>query len=144
MYQSNSCIEQLLFSFHSYFFIYQLNFCVFQPVWDCLLLSILGPRLFRDFSFFILFRMLWMIITMSKAKFSLLKTLITFSKCLATGWAIYKIKCTSWKAFLTLTYFLVCLLASAIIIFSEAHGMSCFHTQNFKLVQVMMNMTGSQ
>ena len=34
MHQSNSCIEHLFFSFPSDFFIYQLHFSVFWPIWE--------------------------------------------------------------------------------------------------------------
>ena len=49
------------------------------------------------------------------------------------GCAVYKIEFALWKTFLTFTFLLVCLLTSAINIFSEVHGMSCFHIRDFKL-----------
>ena len=75
-------------------------------------------------SFFVLFRMQWMLVTVNKARFSLRKTLVTFSEISAMRCALYKIEFAPWK-----TYSLVCRRTSAIIISSEAHGMSCLNTK---------------
>ena len=86
-------------------------------------------HLVSEFLFFVLFRMLWMMVTMNKVKFSLQKTMITFSKFPATGCVVYKIEFTSWKTFTICIRSVVCPLTSAII-FSEAHGVSYFHARN--------------
>ena len=86
-------------------------------------------HLVSEFLFFVLFRMLWMMVTMNKVKFSLQKTMITFSKFPATGCVVYKIEFTSWKTFTIFIRSVVCPLTSAII-FSEAHGVSYFHARN--------------
>ena len=86
-------------------------------------------HLVSEFLFFVLFRMLWMMVTMNKVKFSLQKTMITFSKFPATGCVVYKIEFTSWKTFTIFIRSVVCPLTSAII-FSEAHGVSYFHAWN--------------
>ena len=127
MYLSNSCIKHFFFSFPSDLFIYQLYFFVFWPVWtfNFLLLSIL----FWNFCFFfIFFRMLWMLVTVNKAKFSPRKKLVTIVKsqhvpCIRLS--LHHVKTFRCSFVYPLTF--------AIIIFSEAHGMSCFHTRNFKL-----------
>ena len=86
-------------------------------------------HLVSEFLFFVLFRMLWLMVTMNKVKFSLQKTMITFSKFPATGCVVYKIEFTSWKTFTIFIRSVVCPLTSAII-FSEAHGVSYFHARN--------------
>ena len=86
-------------------------------------------HLVSEFLFFVLFRMLWLMVTMNKVKFSLQKTMITFSKFPATGCVVYKIEFTSWKTFTIFIRSVVCPLTSAII-FSEAHGVSYFHAWN--------------
>ena len=86
-------------------------------------------HLVSEFLFFVLFRMLWMMVSMNKVKFSLQKTMITFSKFPATGCVVYKIEFTSWKTFTIFMRSVVCPLTSAII-FSEAHGVSYFHARN--------------
>ena len=41
-----------------------------------------------SFCFFVLFRLLWILVTVNKAKFLLRKTLLTFSKIPALGWML--------------------------------------------------------
>ena len=50
-------------------------------------------------SFFVLFRMQWMLVTVNKARFSLRKTLLTFSKISAMRCAVYKIEFAPWKTY---------------------------------------------
>ena len=130
MYQSHSCIKRLYFIFpqtSSFINSIYLSFSLFEPWIFCCFPSWV-PLCF-GVSLFLFFRMLWMLVTVSKSKFSRWETLITFSKCLATRYAVHKIEFT----FVTFTSLLVCPLTSAIIIFFETHDMSCFHTRSFKL-----------
>ena len=61
-----------------------LFFDLFEP---CTALNFLLPcHLVSEFLFFVLFRMLRMLVTVSKAKFSLRRTLITFSKIPSECW----------------------------------------------------------
>ena len=97
----NSCTEHLFFSFPSDFFIYQLDFSVFSIAFHFAFHSI------SEFLFSVLFWILWMLVTVNKATFSLWKKLITLSKFLIMGWAVWKIGFTSWKTFITSTYSLM-------------------------------------
>ena len=129
----------LFFSFK--LFIYQHHFSVFWPVWPLQSLeSSLAFHLVSEFLFFVLFRMLWMLVTVDKAKFSLRKTLITFNEVLALTqmlFIVYKSECRSLKTLINLHAYL-CPLTSAIIIFSKAHDMSCFHSRNFRLESIFV------
>ena len=90
--KSISFIEHLFFSFPLHYFIYQLNFSVFWLAWvSCSHESSLTFYLVLEFLVFVLFRMLWMLFNVNKAKFSLRKTMITFSKILASQ-QIYNMK----------------------------------------------------
>ena len=113
-------IEHLLFSFPSDLFIYQLDFSFFWPVWHLSLAQRLTSafHLVSEFLYFVLFRMLWMLVTVDKTKFSLWKIP-------AFGWISHKIECTSWKGLGTFT----CSLTSVIIIFSKAKACHVFTHQ---------------
>ena len=79
-------------------------------------------------SFFVLFQMQWTLVTVNKARFSLRKTVVTFSEISTMRCAVYKIEFAPWK-----TYSLMCRRTSAIIISFEAHGMSCLNGRNSRL-----------
>ena len=143
MYQSISSLEHLFFSFSWNFFIYQLDFLFLWPVWALhsfeSFVSYLSSCCF-GVSVFVLFQMLWMLVNVNKAKFSLQNILIAFWQnpglrvpMLVT---MYNIMFTPWNILITFVHSLKCPLLSTIIIFSKAHAMSCFHTQNFRLVLV--------
>ena len=85
---------------------------------------------------FALFLMLWMLVTLNKAKFSLQKRLKTFRKIPALIWilvTVCKIEFTSWKTSILFKCSFSCPLISTIIIFSKAHAIACFHTLISKL-----------
>ena len=90
MYQSNSCIEHMFFSI-------RLLSTRFLSLLTCLSLEFYGAFHFGfhpvwiSSNFFVLFRMQWMLVTVNKARFSLRKTLETFSKISAMGCAVFKI-----------------------------------------------------
>ena len=132
MCQSISCTEHLSFSIRVLY-----SATRFLSLLTCFSLEFsVAFHLVSEFLFFVLFWVLWMLVTLNNALFSLWKTLITFSKIPTLGWMLVilcKMKFASRKIFITFTCSLICPLTSAIIIFSEAHGMSCFHTRNFKL-----------
>ena len=113
----------------------QLDLSVFWSVW--VFNFLLPSTLFWNFFFFfVLFRMLWMLVNVKKGKFPLRKTWLTLSKIPALEGMlviVYKIEFISWKTWIIFTCSLACPLTSAFIIFSESHCMSCFHTQNVKL-----------
>ena len=94
----------------------------------------IGFYLVSEFLFFVLFQRLWMLVTVNKAKFSPQET-STFSK--TSAWVVPCIRLSlHHEKYLKHSHShleFASSLTSAIIIFSEAHGMSCFHTQNFKL-----------
>ena len=75
-----------------------------------------------EFLFFVLFWMQWKLVTANKAKFPLQKT---FSKTLAWSMLCIRLSLHHEK------HMLPCPPTSAIVS-SKAHGMSCFHTWNFK------------
>ena len=135
MYQSNSFIE------HVFFFIRLLS-TRFLSLLTCLSLEFYGAFHFGfhpvwiSSNFFVLFRMQWMLVTVNKARFSLRKTLVTFSEISAMRCAVYKIEFAPWK-----TYSLVCRRTSAIIISSEAHGMSCLNRRNSRLEKNICHVT---
>ena len=124
MYQSNSCIKHFFFSFPSDFFIYQLDFFVFDLLepWILRYFAFWVPICFGSFCF-LYFRIQWMLLTMNKVKFSLLENWNA-----AMGYAVYKIEFTSWKTSCLVVYS----PTSANIISPEAHVMPCLHAQNFK------------
>ena len=132
MCQSISCTEHLSFSVRVLY-----SATRFLSLLTCFSLEFsVAFHLVSEFLFFVLFWVLWMLVTLNNALFSLWKTLITFSKIPTLGWMLVilcKMKFASRKILITFTCSLICPLTSAIIIFSEAHGMSCFHTRNFKL-----------
>ena len=132
MCQSISCTEHLSFSVRVLY-----SATRFLSLLTCFSLEFsVAFHLVSEFLFFVLFWMLWMLVTVNNALFSLWKTLITFSKIPTLGWMLVilcKMEFASRKILITFTCSLICSLTSAIIIFSEAHGMSCFHTRNFKL-----------
>ena len=132
MCQSISCTEHLSFSIRVLY-----SATRFLSLLTCFSLEFsVAFHLVSEFLFFVLFWMLWMLVTVNNALVSLWKTLITFSKIPTLGWMLVilcKMKFASRKILITFTCSLICPLTSAIIIFSEAHGMSCFHTRNFKL-----------
>ena len=72
------CCTPLLF----FSFILQFDISVFWPVWalDSFAESSVTFYLDLEFLSFLLFGMLWMLVTVNKAKCSLRKTVITFSK----------------------------------------------------------------
>ena len=78
MYQSISFIERLFFSFPSNFLICQLDFFFFWPVWALHSIKSSFTFHFVVLKFFLLFPILWMLVTVNKAEFSLRKTFITF------------------------------------------------------------------
>ena len=136
MYHTNSCIEHLFFSFRLLFLSTR-----FLCILACLSLEFtvafhlgFGFHLVSGFLVFLLFQMLRMLVTMNKC--SLRKT-INLSKILVMSCAVYKTEFTLWKAFITFTWPFVCPLDSVIIIFSKAHGISCFYTQKFRLDNVL-------
>ena len=105
-----------------------LSLDLFEPWFFCCF-----PYFVSEFLFFVLFLILWMLVTVNKVTFSLRKTFITFSNILAKECGVYKTEFALLETFyLTFTFSLVCPLSSVIIIFSEACGMSWFHKWNFK------------
>ena len=119
MYQSISSIKHLFFSFSSDFFLYQLDFCLL--IYSSLELSV-AFHLASEFLFFVLFQMLWMLVTVNKAKFLLRKILLTFSKIYALEWilvTVYKNEFTSWKTLITFKCSPIWPFTFAIIFFSE-------------------------
>ena len=135
MYQSIPCIEHLFCSFSSDFFFSNSIYLSFD-LFESLIFFCLPPCFGISFFFFVLFRMLWMLVNVKKGKFPLRKTWLTLSKIPGLEGMlviVYKIEFISWKTWIIFTCSLACPLTSAFIIFSEPHCMSCFHTQNVKL-----------
>ena len=141
MYQSISCIEFLLFSFRLFYLSVR-----FLCLLTCLSLEFFIYLFFVCLPFcfgvsvFVLFRALWILVTVNKAKFSLQKALITLSKTPSLVWMLF----TVYKIYIIivfiiatfrrqLIYRLISPPISTSIIFSEALGISCFHTRILKL-----------
>ena len=141
MYQSISCIEFLLFSFRLFYLSVR-----FLCLLTCLSLEFFIYLFFVCLPFcfgvsvFVLFRVLWILVTVNKAKFSLRKALITLSKTPSLVWMLF----TVYKIYIIivfiiatfrrqLIYRLISPPISTSIIFSEALDISCFHTRILKL-----------
>ena len=86
-YRSNSCIDHLFLLFrHTFFYLSTALLCLLT----CLSLKVavafhIGFYLVAKLLFFVLFQMLWVLVTLNKAKFLPQQTLITFSKTLTWG-----------------------------------------------------------
>ena len=105
-------------------------------LFDIWALNFLLPCFLLQSLCFFIFLMLWMLVTVNRAKFLLQKKMNPCGKTPVLVWmlvTVKKIEFTSWKILIIFTWSLMCTLTSAIIIFFEAHVMSCFHTWNFKL-----------
>ena len=141
MYQSISCIEFLLFSFRLFYLSVR-----FLCLLTCLSLEFFIYLFFVCLPFcfgvsvFVLFRVLWILVTVNKAKFSLRKALITLSKTPSLVWMLF----TVYKIYIIivfiiatfrrqLIYRLISPPISTSIIFSEALDISCFNTRILKL-----------
>ena len=95
---------------------------------------VVEPRTFcylppcSEVSFFVLFRILWMLATVNKIKFSLRKTLITLvqsQSCLGVNLVtVYKAKFTSWKTLIAFTFSLLFARLLPPLLFSQTQ-MAC-------------------
>ena len=137
-YQSNN------FSFATNSFIFLINFCIFWwPVNVWALNFMLPCFLFWSFCLFVLFLMLWMLVSVNKTKFSQRKTLKTFFKIPAFVWMLV----TVFKIMININkiHILTCLAAyfhHYYTTFTKACDMPYFHeisnwnkylSRNFKL-----------
>ena len=116
-----------------------LDFSVFLFLFEAFSRSLESSINFQFVSESLLFAIFWivrMLATVNKARFSQQKTLITLVKsppwsecwllCIRLRYIMKNIKNVQMLTFM-------CPLTSAIIIFSKANGMSCFHTRNLRL-----------
>ena len=132
-YRSNSCIDHLfLLFFQTFFHLSNSVLCLLTCMsFEFSVVLHIGFYLVSEFLFFALFQRLWMLVTVNKAKFSPQET-STFSK--TSAWVVPCIRLSlHHEKYLKHSHShleFASSFTSAIIIFSEAHGMSCFHTQN--------------
>ena len=127
MYQSNSCIKHLFFSFSSDFFTLSTRFLcrLTRLSLEFFVVFHFVFHFVSDYLLFVLSWMQWMLVTVSKTIISLWKT---FSKI-----SLWDMPCIRLSLLYEKHLLACCSPSSAIIISSEAHGMSFFHTRNFKL-----------
>ena len=123
MCQSISCTEHLSFSVRVLY-----SATRFLSLLTCFSLEFsVAFHLVSEFLFFVLFWMLWMLVTVNNALFSLWKTLITFSKIPTLGWMLVilcKMKFASRKILITFTCSLIYARLLPPLLFSLKH-MAC-------------------